>query len=107
MSKFNTLYNQFLPENFKKGVTIKDLPVGKVFKAKGIGNLKKISNDLLLGLNGVEYGKSYIKKYEDRIAEPSEFSDHDFDLAVQMRQGKISKKEFNSKVQNPKWKVSE
>jgi hypothetical protein len=24
-----------------------------------------------------------------------------------MRQGKISKKEFNSKVQNPKWKVSE
>jgi hypothetical protein len=107
MSTFNDLCNSILCENSKKEVTIKDLPVGKVFKAKGIGNLKKISNDLLLGLNGVEYGKSYIKKYESRIAQPSEFSDHDFDLTVKMRQGKISKKEFNSKVQNSKWKVSE
>ena len=94
MSKFNTLYNQFLPESSKG--TVEDVPVGEVFD-KGIMTFKKISKTKLLGLNGKE---SDIKKYADKPAKRSSINTHDFDLFVQFRTGKISKEEFNKKIQN-------
>lgn len=94
MSKFNTLYNQFLSESSFR--TVEDVPVGEVFD-KGIMTFKKISKTKLLGLSGKEED---IKKYADKPAKRSDINNHDFDLFVKFRKGEISKEEFNDKIQN-------
>ena len=80
--------------------TVGEISVGKVVLAKGTGTSKKINDNTLLGLNGKEYS---IKNHIDRpcMIDP-DINNHDFELFVDFRTGKISKEEFNSKVQNKK-----
>jgi len=100
MSKFDTLYNQILSESH----TVSTFPVGEVFHAKGVGEGVRVSEDQIRWLSGKEQAiKSLKDKDKDRPAFPvKDLNRHDFDLFVDFRTGKISKEEFNSKVQNKK-----
>jgi len=97
------LTESILSEATQYNTTVGEFPVGKILLGKGIGTLKKTSKNTLLGSNGKEYPESYFKKHQDCpcMVDP-DFNNHDFDLFLDFRTGKISKEEFNSKVQNKK-----
>ena len=100
MNKFDTLFNQILSESVQYTTTVDKFPVGKIFIAKGTGTYKKIDKNTILAINGKEYP---VKKHIGRpCTVDQDFNDHDFDLFVKFRTGKLSKEEFNSKVQNKK-----
>lgn len=101
MNQFDTLIESILLEANQYNTTVGKFPVGKILLGKGIGTLKKTSENTLLGLNGKEFGASYFKKHQDRpcMVDP-DINNQDFDLFVDFRTGKISKEEFNSQVQN-------
>lgn len=101
MSQFDILVESILGEAAQYNTTVGKFPVGKILLGKGIGTLKKTSENTLLGLSGKEFGASYLKKHQDRpcMIDP-DVNNHDFDLFVDFKTGKISKEEFNSKVQN-------
>lgn len=100
MKSFDTLVNSILSEAQQWTTTVGEFPVGKILIGKGIGTSKKIDKNTLLGLNGKEYP---VKKHIDRpCTVDHDFNDHDFNLFVDFRTGKITKEEFNSKVQNKK-----
>ena len=103
MNKFNVLVESILSEAVQYTTTVGKFPVGKILLGKGIGTLKKTSENTLLGLSGKDHPASYFKKHQDRpcMVDP-DVNNHDFDLFVDFRTGKISKEEFNSKVQNKK-----
>ena len=96
-------YASIVLEAAQYNTTIGEFPVGKILLAKGIGTLKKTSEDTLLGSNGKDLPTSYFKKHQNRpcVIDP-DVNSHDFDLFVDFRTKKISKEEFNSKVQNKK-----
>lgn len=93
-------YQDVLNEAVHYDTTVGEIDVGKIFLAKGTGTSKKISDNTLLGLSGKEYS---IKNHIDRpcMIDP-DINNHDFELFVDFRTRKISKEEFNSKVQNKK-----
>jgi hypothetical protein len=82
--------------------TVSTFPVGKIFHAKGVGEGMKTSEDKIMWLSGKEQLiKSLKDKDKNRPASPAkDLSVHDFNLFVQLRTGKISKEEFNDKLQN-------
>lgn len=89
-----------LSESPQYNTTVSEFPVGKILIAKGTGTYKKLDKNTLLGLNGKELP---VKKHQDRpcMIDP-DINNHDFDLFVDFRTGKLSKEEFNSKIQNKK-----
>jgi len=97
MSTFNDLY-QILMESD----TVSTFPVGKVFRAKGVGEGVRVSEDKIVWLSGREQIiKSLKDKDKNRHATLSkDLNRHDFDLFVSFRTGKITKEEFNDKLQN-------
>ena len=97
MNKFNNFY-----EAIMESTTVSTFPVGKVFHAKGVGEGMRVSDDKILWLSGKEQSvKSLKDKDKNRPASPAkDLSKHDFDLFVQLRTGKITKEEFNDKLQN-------
>jgi hypothetical protein len=97
MKQFNNLY-----ETIMESSTVSTFPVGKVFHAKGVGQGMRVSADKIVWLSGKEQSvKSLKDKDKNRPASPvKDLNEHDFNLFVQFRSGKISKEEFNDKLQN-------
>jgi len=97
MDKFNNLY-----ETIMESGTVSTFSIGKVFHAKGVGEGMRVSDDKILWLSGKEQSvKSLKDKDKNRPATPAkDLNEHDFNLFVQLRTGKISKEEFNDKLQN-------
>jgi len=93
-------YINILSEANQYTTTIGEIPVGTIILAKGTGTSKKIDRDTLLGLNGRVYS---IKAHMNRpcMVDP-DINEHDFNLFVEFRTGRLSKEDFNTRVQNKK-----